>query len=167
MSRKKLFSVCTKCGAHFKTNKSSIFCSAVCRFESKIKKTESCWLWTGKLGSHGYGQFSFVHGKTKTSSAAAFAIYKGDVPKGMLVCHTCDNRICVNPEHLFLGTHADNMRDMVRKNRDGRRKLNDSQVAEIKKKLSDGASLRSLAKEYAVTNQNIVHIKMGRSFVHI
>lgn len=81
-----------------------------------------CWLWNRALGAYGYGLCNrWIKEKKKSYPAhrESYSIFKGEIPKGMLVCHKCDVRSCVNPNHLFLGTDLDNIRDMDRK---GRRK---------------------------------------------
>ena len=90
------------------------------RFESKYipEPNSGCWLWSGSLrGSYDYGQFSLTHTKPVPAHRFSYTTYRGDIPKGMLVLHTCDVPTCVNPDHLFLGTQDDNMRDKVNKGR--------------------------------------------------
>lgn len=88
------------------------------RFESKfIPVTESgCWLWLRRTSPAGYGHFGRKHGSCQ-AHRVAWELYKGPIPDGMNVCHVCDVRCCVNPDHLFLGTQQDNMRDCWNKGR--------------------------------------------------
>lgn len=86
------------------------------RFEEKIEKIDSCWIWVGAFFKSGYGRFSF--GKKKVRAHRfSYELYIGKIPKGIYVLHRCDNPCCVNPLHLFLGTHLDNMMDMESKGR--------------------------------------------------
>lgn len=86
------------------------------RFEEKIfYSPDGCWYWTGERLKIGYGR-TYNNKTYEYAHRASYRIYKQD-PTGMLVCHHCDNPLCVNPDHLFLGTHRDNTRDMMRKNR--------------------------------------------------
>lgn len=81
-----------------------------------VPELGGCWLWTGALYRLGYGH-AYLLGKQQLAHRIAWILAFGEIPQGMLVCHRCDVRNCVNPEHLFLGTHKDNTRDMLRKGR--------------------------------------------------
>ena len=87
----------------------------------RISEPDACWEWIGSKYTVGYGQFSIpVDGRNRTMVGAhrfAWALAFGKTPKGMFVCHHCDNPPCVRPDHLFLGTHTENIRDMLRKGR--------------------------------------------------
>ncbi len=87
------------------------------RFESKVERIpeSGCWIWTG-AGSDRYGHFKFGK-RLSLAHRASYAMFVGPVPDGMEVCHKCDIGWCVNPTHLFLGTHTENMQDAVRKGR--------------------------------------------------
>lgn len=86
------------------------------RFWSKVQKTDSCWLWKGAKNQFGYGFFR-LGSRNEVAHRVSYNWIKGEIPSGLLVLHTCDNPSCVNPDHLFIGTHSDNMRDMYRKKR--------------------------------------------------
>ncbi len=112
------------------------------RFWDKVNKTNSCWLWTAYKNHDGYGQFGLKNRKAIGAHRYLYIELYGPIPEGMCVCHTCDNRGCVNPDHLWLGTHRDNMKDRMAKKRDARGqrngnvKLTDNQVRKIKKHLT-------------------------------
>lgn len=88
------------------------------RFWSHIEKREGegCWLWTGTTDAKGYGMCSVVYGSVR-AHRASWLITKGAIPVGLYVCHRCDVRACVRPDHLFVGTQKDNMNDCVNKGR--------------------------------------------------
>lgn len=99
------------------------------RFWDKVdKSTEGCWNWLSCTDAGGYAEF-FWHGRATKASRLIFAWANGGVPNGLFVLHTCDNRRCVNPGHLYAGTHRDNMNDMAA--RTAARKLSPDQVQEI------------------------------------
>lgn len=86
------------------------------RFFKYVNKTDSCWIWTGSPNSTGYGNLD-IDGKKVKAHRVSWILHKGEIPEGMYICHTCDTPLCVNPEHLFLGTAKSNMQDMKDKGR--------------------------------------------------
>lgn len=122
-------------------------------FLSKIKTSEGCSIWEGSKGSNGYGTVN-ISGITYSTHKAAFIFTKGAIPIGLDVCHSCDNRSCVNPEHLFLGNRKDNMRDAMAKGRLGI-SFSSKDLLVIRLKNYIGESLRSIAKEFN-TNHKII-----------
>jgi hypothetical protein len=117
--------VCLICKARFTTGASiKMHCSPECRVKdaaSAFAHTEGCWEWPGSRNPQtGYGQLSsWEDGKRRlyTAHRTSYRAFRGEIPAGLQVLHSCDNRPCFNPAHLFLGTHADNMRDMDEKGR--------------------------------------------------
>lgn len=110
------------------------------RFYNKIEKTSSCWVWkAGLRGKSGYGAFK-LNGKTVDAHRLSYELHKGEIPNGMYVCHTCDNRQCVNPEHLFLGSPKDNWQDGFDKGRINL--MGGIDTEKLKKHPSRGAYLR-------------------------
>lgn len=94
-------------------------CSWECRFKDIFESAEridECVIWPKKPGSHGYGQFT-IGGINGTSHTTAFRYFKGVIPSGKVVMHSCDNRLCINPDHLALGTLSENIKDMWAKGR--------------------------------------------------
>ena len=92
----------------------------VSRFFSYVNKTGSCWLWTGCRRAYRYGSFHLAD-KLISAHRYSWLIHRGEIPHKLHVLHTCDNPICVNPEHLWVGTHQDNMKDKSNKGRTWRR----------------------------------------------
>lgn len=102
------------------------------RFTAKYEACpmSGCWLWTDCLNRQGYGRIFIMGRGSVTAHRLSYELHRGPVPSGLYVCHRCDTRTCVNPAHLFLGTHADNMRDMAEKGR-GNKSPNAELIAEI------------------------------------
>lgn len=92
------------------------------RFKKKylINEHTDCWEWTAAINNIGYGMFRFNNNGMRTAHRVSYELHKGPIPEGQVVCHTCDNPKCVNPDHLWTGTMKDNMRDMASKGRHAR-----------------------------------------------
>lgn len=111
----------------------------IARFFAKVNKADGCWPWVGARSSSGrYGALA-VHGKTQGAHRVSWAIHHGPIPDGMHVLHKCDNPICVNPSHLFLGSHLENMADMTSKGRRG--KVTPAMIVELKTLIAGGFSI--------------------------
>lgn len=136
------------------------------RFAEKVCITARCHEWTGHLMPNGYGQFH-ANGKTAYAHRIAWELKNGPIKIGTYVLHKCDNRKCVNPEHLFLGSFADNMADMVAKRRqahgtrNGKAKLTEVDVVDIK---SGSLSQRLAAAKFGVSQATISMIRNGHTW---
>lgn len=140
------------------------------RLLQKTKLNErGCWVWTASRDPKGYGQFNF--GNQRLAHRASYILHKGDIPAGLIVRHSCDDPSCVNPDHLQLGTHADNMADR-KERRTGRgsrnvgeknwaAKLSKRKVQTIRKALARGVQGKTLAARYQVNQSLISRIKNG------
>lgn len=121
-----------------------------------------CWNWVGATNSWGYGSLT-TKGRTIRAHRLSWEISYGPIPRGMLVCHKCDNRVCVNPKHLFLGTHRDNTQDAVAKLRTaageshGRSKLTEEDVRELRRR-AKYEKHTPLAKEFGITYKHLWRI---------
>ena len=117
-----------------------------------------CYEWTGGLFSNGYGCTS-IRGKSLSVHRLSYSFWVGDLDKKDVVCHTCDNKKCFRPAHLFKGTHRDNVLDMVKKGRHASQKLTTEQYIAIR---SDERTLKEIAKDYGVSGVHICRIKSGK-----
>jgi hypothetical protein len=132
-----------------------------------------CWEWPLSHHDGGYGRVR--HGSIEyRAHRLSYEIHHGPIPDGLCVCHTCDNRLCVNPAHLFLGTDRDNSDDKVAKNRQGRgnrmphAKLNDEAVRQIRNLFATGNYLqRRLAEIFGVNDATIADVVNRRTWKHI
>ncbi|MBW3095675.1 HNH endonuclease [Pseudohoeflea coraliihabitans] len=130
---------------------------------------EKCWAWKGAGKGNGYGHFSLL-GERMGAHRAAYIMFKGDVPNGMDVCHHCDNRWCVNPAHLFIGSRSQNMADMSLKGRGSggcRKHIKEHQVQEIRRRIHAGVRMSEIAKQMGVNYSTVTAINRGDSYVGI
>ncbi|OEU68450.1 MAG: hypothetical protein BBJ57_02225 [Desulfobacterales bacterium PC51MH44] len=131
-----------------------------------MKSPDECWEWKG-CKSTGYGIIRYDR-KGVYAHRMSWLFTHGSVPDNVCVLHKCDNPSCCNPDHLFLGTHADNNADMRKKGRAvGYRKLSPSDIPEIRRCLKQGELQVSIGKKFDVSQQAISHILTGRRWAHI
>ncbi len=153
------------------------------RFWSKVirGRPEDCWEWQAST-SNGYGAFQLKNPqRVERSHRMVWLLVHGDIPNGVYVCHHCDNRKCCNPDHLFLGTHQDNMADMVSKGRGGRpplssisrgashwnAKLSDDAVRTIRQRVANGEKQRDISREMGLSHTTIGMIVRRRLWRHV
>lgn len=152
------------------------------RFEAMYEAIPEagCWIWLGSLSSglrpehQVYGKFS-IDGKTMQANRASWVLFRGQIPEGMFVCHRCDVRSCVNPDHLFLGTQKQNLEDMVRKGRSprpqgeksGHAKITNEAVLEMRLLRRQGKKIKELADKFGVGPSHVSNIVRGMRWSHI
>lgn len=139
------------------------------RFEEKFRITPGCWVWTAALGKKGYGHF-WNGSHPVPAHRMSYELYEGEIPNGLHVLHRCDNVLCVNPSHLFLGTNLENVIDKIEKDRHPRgskastAKLTEEQVMAIR---ADMRSQRKIAADYGVSHTIIGYIKSNATWRHV
>lgn len=146
------------------------------RFWDKVEKTDTCWNWTASSRGHGYGALKF-RGKIWDAHRVSWILANGEIPEGLFICHHCDNRKCVRPSHLFLGTPRDNVRDAMNKGRmvpkgfftlgyiPKGRKLTMEQVKMIRECFFEkGETKRALARRFGVDEKGIRLIIKGETY---
>ncbi len=142
------------------------------RFWAKVDKSSDCWVWTASLDDKGYGQLG-VDKRPLRAHRISYRIQHGEIPDGLHVLHHCDNPPCVRPDHLFLGTHADNMADMCKKGRHYKGethpnvKLTEGDVLTIRGLYSEGMRLYRLAGFFGMSISTIHNIVNRTTWRHI
>lgn len=143
------------------------------RFWLFVEKSKTgCWYWLGSVNTKGYGHIK-EQGKVLTAHRLSWKIHFGPIPEGMLVCHSCDVRRCVAPNHLFLGSDQDNIDDMIAKGRANHQrgeaahkaKLTQEQANEIRRRhAEEQLSCRKLSEIYGIHFTNILRIIQGKTY---
>ena len=146
------------------------------RFQSKIRKSDECWLWTAAQDKDGYGRFR-LGDNVVFAHRVAYEAQNGSVSDDICVLHNCDNPPCVNPEHLFVGTKADNNHDKRVKGRGrggvslgeahGNAKLTNTKVRKIRAECAAGSTQLCLAEKYSVSKNAISQIVNRRAWQHL
>lgn len=143
-------------------------------FEKRVIRKSGCWDWSTKGNGSKYIRMDYARKEKRISAHRySYLIHKGEIPKGMFVCHSCDNPRCTNPEHLFLGTCKDNLVDMAKKNRNrtgenhANSKIKIKDVIKIKKLLSLGVSAARISRDLHISIHIIYPIKQGKTWKNI
>jgi hypothetical protein len=135
------------------------------RFWAKVEKTEDCWIWTGARNPDGYGNVG-IRKKFMKAHRVAWMITSGPIPEGMRVLHRCDNPSCVKPDHLFIGSQYDNVKDMERKNRAVKcrgsghslSQFTEAQVSSFRREWATGVTALSLCQKYGIPTSTMHYI---------
>jgi hypothetical protein len=163
---------CVTCGESFAAGSGAAkFCSDACHIQGNTQKSDRCWLWLGGRDKDGYGIIRFSGNRRVKAHRAAYEMSKGPIPKGMMVCHSCDNPGCVRPDHLFLGTALINKEDCVSKGRHvhgnavyWKAKLREMDVLAI---IQDDRHRAIVAGAYGVTPELIDAIRKRKIWKHL
>lgn len=148
---------------------------AIDRFESRIQRdanAKGCWKWKGYVSPHGYGEISIKH-RSVRANRFSYTLYNGAIPDGLNVLHSCDNPACVNPAHLFVGTHADNIKDKVSKQRQARgvnhgmAKITPAIVYSIRMLARAGKTQKFIAQLVGLTQAAVSLIVIGEKWGHV
>jgi hypothetical protein len=139
----------------------------------KVDGATGCWNWTAGKDKNGYGQFSPYRRQNMRAHRASYELHREPIPEGLCVCHRCDNPSCINPDHLFLGTNAENTADRQAKGRQryaigsacGRAKLTEEEVSVIL--AAEGVTHRKLADRFGVTQSTISEIRSRKIWTHV
>lgn len=174
------------CAAHYDRLKSGLAMSAPVRkvirsgsdidrllAKMEVNEQTGCWEWRASLNTNGYGQFRF-RARPQQAHRVSWILHNGEIQRGAYVLHRCDNPLCINPAHLFLGDQSDNANDAVSKGRWGKRgrkgeahgraKITEADVRAIRASVEPASHL---ADRYGISVSAVRHIKMRRSWINV
>ena len=153
---------------------------------SESSHPNGCWIWEGMKSHNGYGRFRIRGGKRIPAHRYSYELFKGKIKSGLLVCHSCDNPPCVNPEHLWMGTQKQNIDDMIKKKRGGfgsgvdpnsvpklkgtahpRAKLTDEKVKKMRQLSKEGLTNRELGRLFNISEYTVSGIILGNEWKHV
>ena len=159
---------CETCGKPCYKKYAKALCSDMCRFMHYVIRKGDCWIWSGAKNHQGYGKTHMNNNEYLPAHRMSYLLFKGEIPEGMFVCHQCDNRSCVKPAHLWLGTHMENMIDMVEKDRQSS-KLTAQDVYDIRRFSEEPREYtnKQLTEMYDVAAATISNIVARRTWKHI
>lgn len=181
---------CQHCGKTFTVTPARLrarsvrFCGRICwrawctanttgRFWNMVARTQGCWLWSGATDRHGYGVFTFGPRDQRLAHRVAWELTNGPLAVSQCVLHDCDNPICCNPSHLFLGTRLINNQDMVQKNRQAKgtgtrqAKLTEAVVVLMRAEHTQGTPIRQLAKRFHVSPETARAAIQRQTWKHV
>lgn len=124
-----------------------------------------CWMWLMSSGSHGYGN-AYSNKKANVAHRVSYEAFNGKITNGMLIQHTCDNRWCVNPDHLLQGTDASNANDKTKKGR-AAKALTPDDIRSIREMFSAGTKIRAIARSKSVSQATIQQVLRRKTWKHI
>lgn len=139
------------------------------RFWEKVTKTDGCWLWTANMNKKGYGRL-WLNGRNEFAQRVSWYLHFGKRDEALLVLHKCDTPSCVNPDHLFLGTNADNMLDKRLKGRsakgegNGNRKLTNEQIIAIR---NSQGSVKEISQQFNIDKTQVYNIQSRKQWKHV
>jgi HNH endonuclease len=142
--------------------------------EKTIKLENGCWYCSAGGKEHRYGTIWF-NNQSIGNHVASYLVHRGPIPHGILVCHTCDYSRCINPAHLFLGTHKDNMADMMNKGRNalrsgelnGRAKFTPDEILKIREMLDSGHTQQEVADAFSTSQGYISELHLRKRWDHV
>lgn len=171
MAHQGITKACAQCGTSFAAASGSAkFCSDRCHILSTAVRRGECLICERGLDEDGYGTLKLSGRRHRKAHRASYEEFKGPIPPGMMVCHSCDTPACIEPEHLFLGTALCNKTDSVTKGRHihgtgmWTQKLTEDDVLAI---MADARSGAAIARHYGVTKENIYAIRKGKIWKHL